>query len=147
MKKNPPENPTKEFSNAIESAIRFSEREIELAHQMAALGVNWTPMPGMIIYDDQERFGGTSPLQNHVYVILDYPLFLKIAGGLDRLRNEWTWLPSWEEARSYLKMNGMNNAEVLDRVRERVVDTGMTDREAIYEIIVTHLRSMKTERS
>lgn len=139
------ERVTRDILSPLPSVIRFTERELELAHQLAALGLQWNPAPGMFVYDDQERFGGTSPLQNHIYVILDYPLFVKIAGGHDKLRSEWTWLPTWEEGRAWLKDKGKNDAEVLDRIRERVVDMGLTDREGLYELMVLTLRQAKTE--
>ncbi len=129
-----------EPQHAAAYGVRFTQREIDLAHQMAALGLAWSPAAGMFLYDDKERFGGSSPIQDHVYVILDIALFVKIAGGVEKLRTEWTWLPTWEEGRAWLRAEGRTDAEVLDRVRERVVDAGLHDREALYELMVAARR-------
>ncbi len=128
-----------------ESVLTFTDREIDLAHQLIAKGINWEPAPGMTVYDDQERYPDTSPIQNHVYIILDYKLFVQIAGSVDKLKKEWTWLPSWEEGRQWLKSQGINDAEILDRIRERILDAGLSDREALYELMVQVLSPSDAE--
>ncbi len=124
-------------------AIRFTERELELAHQMAALGIDWTPAPGMFLLDETGQMPFASPLQNRVFVILDLEYFLQIAGGMENLRRNWIWLPLWEEGRNWLRHHKMNDAEFFDRVRERIMDLGMTDREVLYELMVAILRDRR----
>ncbi len=125
----------------------FSQREIDLAHELAALGIEWRPAPGMFLYDDKERFTEVSPIQPHIYVLLDYERFVHACGGLDHLLHEWTWLPTWQEGRRWLKhVAHRTDAEVLDRIRERVVDFGLPDREALYELMVAEMRTRRSER-
>ncbi len=123
------------------SPVRFTERELELAHQLAALGIDWEPSPGMFVFDDGEHFFEPSPVQPNVYVILNYHLFAAAAGSVENLRRVWTWLPSWEEGRAWLRRHGKSDAEVLDRIRERVVDAGVPDREALYELMLATVRA------
>lgn len=123
------------------SVIRFSERELELAHQMAALGIEWTPSPGMFLYDGHEALREASPLQPHVYILLNYTLFIENAADVERFKKEWTWLPTWTEARAWLRAHGRSEPEVLDRVRERVGDDGVSDLEALYEQMVAILKA------
>jgi hypothetical protein len=127
------------------SVVRFSDREIDLAHQMRAQGLQWEPAPGMFVYDDTEQFTGISPLQNHVFIILDFPLFLRIAGSMEALKKHWIWLPAWEEAFQWLLAHGKNEAEILDRLRESVVYDGLSGREALYEQILAVLRAGKDQ--
>lgn len=127
-------------SSRFPSSIRFTERELELAHQMAALSLRWEPAPGMFLYDDKEHFVDPSPLQHGVYIILNMDVFTRVSGGFDRIAQDWTWLPTWEEGRAWLRVQGKSDAEILDRVRERVVDAGLSDREALYELMVATLR-------
>lgn len=125
------------------SAIRFSPREIELAHQMRALGLDWEPAPGMFVYDEEGRFPEPSPLQEHVFFILDLDLFIRLAGGYHQLKTQWTWLPAWEDGCQWLHKRGKNNAEILDRARETSVDDGLSPREALYGLIISTLQAEK----
>jgi len=127
------------------AAVRFTERELELAHQLAAQGIDWEPAPGMYVYDGHELLEEASPIQPHVYVILNYGLFLATAGGsAERFRREWTWLPTWGESRAWLRDQGKTDAEVLDRLRERVCDAGVTDLEALYELMLAVLKGRQS---
>lgn len=129
-----------ERSYPLPAPTRFSDREIELAHQMVALGLKWELVPGLFLYDDAERIPDLSPLQPHVYFVLDFQFFIEVSGGRDKIPKTWTWLPTFEQAREWLKNYGKNNAEILDRVREAVVDRGLSDREAMYELMIGVLK-------
>ena len=124
------------------SPVRFSERELSLAHHMAALGIEWEPAPGMIVYDNHELLHEASPIQPHVYMIINYAQFLATSGyNILQFRSDWTWLPTWSEGREWLRREGKSDTEVFDRIRERILDTGITDLEALYELMIVTLRA------
>lgn len=118
-------------------ALRFNDREIELAHQLAALGIEREIRPGMVVYSHDVAPDTPSPFQPHI-LLLDGS-----SQSPDRHATDWTWLPSWSEGRRWLRARGLGDAEVLDRVRERVVEFGCSDLEALYELMLAVLRREK----
>lgn len=127
---------SKKCLTAPPRAFGFTGREIELAHQIRAMGrLSWRVFPGIFLYDDREQVTCSEQLGHHVYMVLDDERFTLQFGGEAQVYEDWTWLPTWEEACFWLKQQGKNNAEILDRVRERVVDSGVSHREALYELI------------
>lgn len=120
--------------------IRFTQREIDLAHALRQAGLHRDPGPGIFVYDDQEHCSTCSAVQPHVYFIDQLARFERMAGSADKLRADFTWLPTWEEGRAWLKAQGMSDAEILDRIRESIVDLGMPDREALYQVMLAALR-------
>jgi len=123
-------------------AIRFTEREIDFAHQLAALGIDWIPRQGSILYLDNEDFlPGEVHLPGNICVLLSEKAIARSMTDPSAFRNHATWLPTWQEGRDWLRAAGKSDAEVLDRVRERVAESGFTDLEVLYELIASVLRS------
>ena len=65
--------------------MRFTEQEIKAAQQLEELGLQWTPQAGHYVFDPTEFCKAPSPFQDRVYFILNYPYFMKAAGGLGLL--------------------------------------------------------------
>ena len=119
--------------------MRFTEQEIKAAQQLEELGLPWTPQAGHYVLDPTEFCKAPSPFQDRVYFILNYPYFMKAAGGVDRFKEMMTWLPTWYDARLILKHLEISDQEIpdpLDRVQAIIHGT---ERLELYKLIAEQL--------
>ena len=75
----------------------FTKRQIDLAVQLKALGLPWSPGVGQYAYDVEHVIQPTSPFQPHVYYFLDFPCFVEYFGSYERLAAAMVWLPTCED--------------------------------------------------
>src|SRR6056297_2535859 len=104
---------------ARKASMEFSQRLIELAGQFRDGGVPWQPGPGQYVLDLDGIVQRESPFQEGVYFVLNYPHFLKLAGGADAFRRGMLWLPTWDQARRVLRETGISDAEQQARLLQR----------------------------
>ena len=113
----------------------FSERLIELADRFRAGGVPWEPGPGQYVLDRNDVVERESPFQPGVYFILNYPHFLKLAGGLESFRSQMLWLPTWDQAREVPRQAGFSDDQQQTRLIECDAIAGGCELECLYEWI------------
>ena len=77
----------------------FTEEELELAQLFKAYALEWTPLPGQYVLDQEHVLPHESPFQPHVFFILDLDHFVRYTGSVERFREAFCWLPTWEQAR------------------------------------------------
>lgn len=119
----------------------FSQTEIELARQLRRDGLSWKPQAGHYVYDETEFCNQPSPFQERVYFVLNYPYFMKAAGGVERFKEIMTWLPTWDDAREILRSQRVSNEQVLDYLHEcRAIESG-SERLALYRLIARALQN------
>ena len=121
--------------------MRFTEQEIKAAQQLEELGLQWTPQAGHYVLDPTGFCKAPSPIQDRVYFILNYPYFMKAAGGVDRFKKLMTWLPTWYDARTILRELKVSDQEVADRIEQsRAIQSG-EERFELYQMIAKQLSS------
>lgn len=118
----------------------FRSEEIEQAHVMKALGINWQPQVGHYVYDTARVVQKPSPFQDGVYFILNYDFFMGLIGGIDKFKEVMTWLPTWEDSRSILVSLGITDAELSERLVSDSAFDGARERLAAYRLIVSLLQ-------
>lgn len=119
--------------------MQYTEEELGLARQLRSDGLEWVPQAGNYVYDETEFCKQTSPFQDRVYFILNYPYFMKAVGGVDRFKEMMTWLPTWEEAREILRALGVPDQEVFDNLaKKRAIENG-SERLTLYRMIASSL--------
>lgn len=119
--------------------MRFTEQEIKAAQQLEELGLQWTPQAGHYVFDPTEFCKAPSPFQDRVYFILNYPYFMKAAGGVDRFKEMMTWLPTWYDARLILKQLEISDQEIADRLDHDQAILHGTERLELYKLIAKRL--------
>ena len=123
----------------MDTAIHFSEAEIQLARQLRAGGLPWKPMPGQFVLDESGLVERESPFQPGVYFVLNYEYFMKIAGGVERFREIMLWLPTWEQCRQSLRESGVSDDEVSQHLSDCNAFAGGKEREILYELLAYQL--------
>ncbi len=119
--------------------MNFSECEIEMARRFSELGLVWEPKAGHYVLDPTGFCRQTSPFQDRVYFILNYPYFMDRVGGVERFKQIMIWLPTYEDARRILRNLGVSDVEVADELfRRRAIQRG-SERESLYEMILDEL--------
>lgn len=127
--------------------MRFSEAEIQAAHRLKALGLEWTPTVGNYVFDANDSVEPDSPFQDGVYFILNYDHFMRLLGGVENFKERMVWLLTWEDLRHQLRERGIDDATVFAAVFETVSQTreGKTafdngdERLALYELLIDQL--------
>lgn len=115
--------------------MRFTDDEIELATRLRGAGLGWEPAPGHYVFDIDGAVRAPSPFQAGVYLIHSTNTFETLVGGADGLHDGFLWLPTWEQARSWLDDRGVGRRQVLAAWDEALA-AGRTDREALYEVML-----------
>lgn len=115
--------------------MEFSRRLIELADQFRDGGVPWQPGPGQYVLDREGIVQRESPFQEGVYFILNYPHFVKLAGGPEAFRRRLLWLPTWDQARQLLRDAGVSDAEQEARLLQRGAIAEGNELTCLYEWI------------
>jgi len=115
--------------------VRFTENEIDIAMRLRAAGFTWGPEPGQYVFDINGMVRAGSPFQAGVFLINSTNTFEAMAGGQEEMYENFVWLPTWEECRSWLRERGMSDDDVMRRWKEGNA-AGVTDREALYQVIL-----------
>ena len=81
-----------------------------------------------------------SPFQAGVYMITSLSAFIAAAGGNDPdVLDRFAWLPTWEDARAWLRDRGVERDQVIETLRG---DDEASDRELLYQLMVQRLDRM-----
>ena len=115
--------------------MRFSESEISTAMKMRAVGLNWKLEPGQYVFDINGIMHAGSPFQAGVFLINSTNTFEVMVGGADQLNENFVWLPTWEDCRSWLKNESVPEDRVIGAWQSG--DTrGLSDRQVLYELML-----------
>tara|TARA_B000000460_G_C21313340_1_gene305343 strand:+ start:171 stop:548 length:378 start_codon:yes stop_codon:yes gene_type:complete len=115
--------------------VRFSESEINTAMKMRAVGLNWKLEPGQYVFDINGIMHAGSPFQAGVFLIHSTNTFEVMVGGADQLNENFVWLPTWEDCRSWLKNESVPEDRVIGAWQSG--DTrGLSDRQVLYELML-----------
>ena len=115
--------------------MRFSESEINTAMKMRAVGLNWKLEPGQYVFDINGIMPAGSPFQPRVFLIHSTNTFEVMVGGADQLIENFVWLPTWEDCRSWLKNESVPEDRVIGAWQSG--DTrGLSDRQVLYELML-----------
>ena len=115
--------------------MRFSESEINTVMKLRAAGLNWRPGPGQYVFDINGIMHAGSPFQAGVFLIHSTNTFEVMVGGADQLNENFVWLPTWEDCRSWLKNESVPEDRVIGAWQSG--DTrGLSDRQVLYELML-----------
>lgn len=126
--------------------MRFSESEIQLAARLRGAGLLWTPHAGHYVFDIDGIVRAPSPFQAGVHLIASANAMERLAGGEDALRERFAWLPTWDDATSWFEENNVPRKAVVAAL-EGAIDKDLTDREAVYGLILETLERAAEERA
>jgi hypothetical protein len=115
--------------------VRFTETEIDFAMRLRAAGFTWGPEPGQYVFDINGLVRAGSPFQAGVFLINSTNTFESTAGGQEEMFENFVWLPTWEECRSWLKERGVDDETVMKSWKEGIA-AGVSDRQAMYQLIL-----------
>ncbi|MEL7265659.1 MAG: hypothetical protein AAFN70_21510 [Planctomycetota bacterium] len=96
--------------------MQFSKSEIQICRQLRDAGLNWQPVPGHYVFDDDQVLPHTSPFQENVFFVLDLQHFLRYVDSIDAMRQRMFWLPTWEQARRWLANAGISPQQSVDQI-------------------------------
>ncbi len=114
--------------------MRFKESEIDSAMRLRAAGLSWGPQPGQYVFDINGMVRAGSPFQAGVFLINSTNTFESMAGGQEEMFENFAWLPTWDDCRSWLREKGVADERVLQAWQEGNA-AGLSDREALYNLI------------
>lgn len=126
--------------------MRFTESEIRWAAKLRGKGLTWDPMPGHYVFDIDGTMKASSPFQAGVYLVNSASAIEAAAGGAEELQTGFTWLLTWEDARTWLAEHEVSADRLVDAFRSGLTD-GLTDREALYRLIFEILEAPPRENS
>ncbi len=118
------------------SLMEFSDQQIKLATELKAAGLPWQPQQGQYIFDMNERIKPGSPFQKGVYYLLDFDCFVDYFGSPTNLAANTAWLPTFEEARSLLKVK-ITHQQWSQPLRQG------TELEYLYGLLLTELKNVQ----
>lgn len=118
--------------------MRFSESEIDTAMRLRAAGLAWGPAPGQYVFDINGMVRAGSPFQAGVFLINSTNAFESMAGGQEEMFENFVWLPTWEECRSWLREKGVDDDRVMRAWRDGQ-ERNLSDRETLYGLILNVL--------
>jgi len=119
--------------------VRFTAEEIELAHQLKAAKLDWTPQVGHFVWDGEALIEQSSPFHDRVFFILDLKHFLRRSGTMQRLAESMVWLPTWSQLRECLRRQGVSDEQVDQYLRRTDAIRQGTEREQLYRLLLTAL--------
>jgi len=126
--------------------MRFTEAEIQLAARLRGAGLSWTPHAGQYVFDIDGLVRAPSPFQAGVHLISSANAMERLAGGADDLHEKFAWLPTWDDARSWLNERNVPRKAVIAALQD-ADEHDRTDREAIYGVILETLERAADERA
>mgnify|MGYP001038395259 CR=1 FL=1 len=115
--------------------MRFSESEINTVMKLRAAGLNWKPEPGQYVFDINGIMRAGSPFQAGIFLIHSTNTFEVMVGGLDELIENFVWLPTWEDCRSWLRNESASEDQVMEAWRSGE-SQGLSDRQVLYELML-----------
>lgn len=123
----------------MKAAARFTQKEIQLAHELKSAGLPWQPMPGQFVWDGEPLIKHDSPFHDRVFFILDLKHFLRRSETVERLIDAMVWLPTWEQCRELLNERGVDSSVVRSHLElTDALDSG-TERLELYRILLKTL--------
>ncbi len=125
--------------------MRFKESEIDNAMHLRAGGLAWGPEPGHYVFDINGVVRAGSPFQAGIFLIHSTNTFEAMVGGQDEMFENFVWLPTWEDCRTWLKEKEVSDERVL-AAWKRGCDAGLSDREALYALIAKVLEGSVTAK-
>jgi len=126
--------------------MRFTEAEIQLAARLRGAGLSWTPHAGQYVFDIDGLVRAPSPFQAGVHLISSANAMERLAGGAEDLHEKFAWLPTWDDARSWLDESNVPRKAVIAALQD-ADEHDRTDREAIYGVILETLERAADERA
>ena len=103
--------------------------------KMRAAGLNWKLESGQYVFDINGIMHAGSPFQAGVFLINSTNTFEVMVGGADELIENFVWLPTWEDCRSWLKNESVPEDRVIEAWQSG--DTrGLSDRQVLYELML-----------
>jgi len=126
--------------------MRFTEAEIQLAARLRGAGLSWTPHAGQYVFDIDGLVRAPSPFQAGVHLISSANAMERLAGGADDLHEKFAWLPTWDDARSWLNERNVPRKAVIAALQD-ADEHDRTDCEAIYGLILETLERAADERA
>jgi len=126
--------------------MRFTDHEIQLAARLRGAGLSWSPHPGQYVFDIDGIVKAPSPFQAGVHLISSTNAMESQVGGADSLRERFSWLPTWHDARAWLSDNGVDRSAVI-RALEQDADSDQTDLEIVYELMLRTLERPTSEEA
>jgi hypothetical protein len=115
--------------------MRFSDRAVQKARWLRQLGLPWEPRPGHYVFDEHSLIEKRSPFQEGVYFILDLKHFLRRAGTMETLKESFTWLLTWHDAREMLQALGVSDANVAGQLAAKRAIENREELPVLYEIL------------
>ena len=115
--------------------MRFSESEINTVMKLRAAGLNWRPGPGQYVFDINGIMRAGSPFQAGIFLIHSTNTFEVMVGGLDELIENFVWLPTWEDCRSWLRNESVSEDRVMGAWKSGEAQ-GLSDRQVLYELML-----------
>ncbi len=125
--------------------MRFTETEIQLAARLRGAGLVWTPRAGHYVFDIDGIVRAPSPFQAGVHLISSANAMERLAGGADDLREKFAWLPTWDDARSWCEERKVPRQKVVTAL-QNAIENDLSDREAVYGLILETLERAAEER-
>ena len=126
--------------------MRFTESEIQLAARLRGAGLQWDPRAGQYVFDIDGIVRAPSPFQAGVHLIASANAMEQLAGGADALSERFAWLPTWDDARLWFEENNVSRRAVVAAL-ENAIENDLTDREAMYGLILETLERAAEERA
>ena len=126
--------------------MRFTESEIQLAARLRGAGLVWAPHAGQYVFDIDGIVRAPSPFQAGVHLIASANAMERLAGGADALSERFAWLPTWDDARQWFEENNVPRQAVVAAL-ENAIEKDLTDREAVYGLILETLERAAEERA
>ena len=114
---------------------KFTPEEVQQARKLKRLGLKWVPQVSHYVWDETGIINCPSPFHDMVYYILDLKHFLRRAGTIERLQEELCWLPTWEQARELLRLQGVSDETVAGRLSETKALTRGAERLCLYQML------------
>ena len=119
--------------------MRFSESEVDAAMHLRAAGLIWKLEPGQYVFDINGLIRAGSPFQPGIFLIDSTNTFEVQVGGTDKLIENFVWLPTWEDCRSWLKEKSVSEDHVT-RAWQSGEAQGISDRQVLYELMLKILK-------
>jgi hypothetical protein len=119
--------------------LKFTETEIQLAHELKAAGLPWRPAPGHYVWDGNDLIEHGSPFHDRVFFILDLKHFLRRSETMERLIDELVWLPTWEQCRMLLAERGYDSQQVAQIIHESNAIGNDCERSELYRTLLHSL--------
>jgi len=115
--------------------VRFTESEIDSAMHLRAAGLTWGPAPGHYVFDINGMVRAGSPFQAGVFLINSTNTFESMVGGQEEMFENFAWLPTWEDCRTWLEQEGVADERIIEAWQASRA-SGLTDRETLYLLIL-----------